>query len=49
LSHRSRQDFTCAARDAGVRAASEKYFEPVHPPSEMLIRSFGNFCFSCFN
>ena len=49
FSHMSRQDFTCAARLAGVSAASEKYFEPVQPPSEMLTRSFGNFFFNCLS
>jgi hypothetical protein len=45
----SMHEETCAARDSGVRAALEKYLEPVQPPSEMLIRSSGCFALSCLS
>ena len=41
LIHRSTQELTSFLREASVSAASEKYAEPVQPPSEISTRSFG--------
>jgi hypothetical protein len=49
LMNRSTQDWTKAWRDAGVRAASEKYLENDQPPIEISTLSPGWSAFSSFS
>src|SRR5215468_3093214 len=46
LMNRSTQDDTKAARDCGVSAASEKYFDHDQPPSDRITLSCGYLAFS---
>jgi hypothetical protein len=47
--NRSMHDETNRSRDSFVSAASEKYFDHVHPPSEMRTFSCGYWAFRAWS